>query len=170
VRTGLDDDRRRPLDRDHPHYRQALYALAWQDRWSDEQHRDYWTALVAAWPRERGQRQLREAMGWAAHELRRYGLDDAAIADVLAVDVDTIRRRDLHGAGEMVWHEQIEQPAIRFARHGPQPPLPRVWTDGDELPAFSWVNLPLAALQRPREVVAIEVRLHRKLDELRETA
>ena len=156
--TGLDDDARRPLGRRHPHYRLALHALVWQDVWSAEEHRDFWTALLPLWPRERGQRRVVETEGWWAHELRRHGLDDAAIAEALALDVDTVRRRRLHDVGEMVCHEQIERPRQLSAQYGPAPPLPRVHGPNEDRPAFSYVNLPLASQQRPREVVAVEAR------------
>ncbi len=168
VRTGLDDDHRRPLDRVHPLYRVALYALEWQDRWSDDQHKDFWTALIAQWPRERGQRKLRETMGWAAHELRRYGLDDAAIAEVLCVEEDTLRRRDIFAAGDMVFREQIELPRDLLAKRGPPPPLPRVYSDAGDPPVFSWVNLPPGVRPRPPAILVLERKVLAKLGELRQ--
>jgi len=140
VKTGLDDDARRPLESSHPLYGLALHAWRRQDCWSLAEHRDFWTDELPLWPRRRGQRSLREMEGWWTHELRRADLDDAAIADVLAVEVDTIRRRRLHDAGEMVWHEQVD-PAERH--DGPRPPLPRVYALGEDAPRFSYVNLPL---------------------------
>lgn len=166
VKTGLDDDRRRALDRGHPLYGAALLALLWQDGWSNQYHGDFWTWLVD-WPRERGQRQLRETLGWGYHILRREGMDHEAIADALGYPPDTLRRYRAADFGEMVWHEQIERPSDLAAAKGPLAPLPRVYTAEHAEPEFTWVNLPLAAQARPSEVLAVERRAHAKLAELR---
>jgi hypothetical protein len=106
----LDDDLRRPLDRADPFYKSALYAWIWQDRWSDQAHRDFWTASLELWPRQRGQRQLKNSIGWGALLLRRAGLSDDEVAEALGYPLETLRRYRAFDRGDMVWNEQIERP------------------------------------------------------------
>ncbi len=168
LETGLADDRRQHLPLHHPIYPFARASLEWQDTWSNTQHRDQMAALVAAWPQQRGQHPLRQTHGWGAHVLRRAGASIQEIAATLALDADTLRRRDTFEEGEAIWRDQIEQPRQLAAEHGPLPPLPRVYdVRREQPPTFTWVNLPLASMRRSREAVAIEYRVSAKLAEMR---
>lgn len=168
VKTGLDDDLRRPLGRRHRLYKLALYAWLRQDRWPDDEHREFWTAFTGVWPRQRGQRQLKDTIGWWALSLRRAGLSDTGVAEALGYPLDTLRKYGAFDRGDMVWHEQIERPAQSAARIGPSKPLPRVYGPHEDEPDHSWVNLPLTAQGRPKAVVEIERRAVAKLAALRE--
>jgi hypothetical protein len=179
VLTGIDDDLRREVRPDNPLYGVAEDAWLYQDEWSLDGHRSFWIGVLPLWPKQPGHRQQMDTLAWWYDALRRHGLTDAEIADVLGYDPDTLRRYRLADRAEMLRHERIERPPLRerepIVQEGvvvkpdvePLPPLPRVYSAREEEPEHSWVNLPLRAMAnvRPRDALAIEYRASQRLRE-----
>jgi hypothetical protein len=164
LRSGFDDDPRQPVRPGHRMYLPALYALQRQDHWTLGEHRAYWTSHLHLWPFAPAARRTRETTGWFVYTLKRNGFDTEEIARVLCLDPATVthRRHGLEDAGEEVWAQQVDGPPLV----SPQHPLPRVYCDGDDVPPFGYVNLPMtAAPDQPlvRQIrAAALVALHRK--------
>lgn len=149
VLTGLEDDRRKPIDPDHPLHGLALHAHNHQDEWSLREHARFWEAALVVWPRPKGQRPAIDHLAAAAAHLRRHGIEEVSeIADVLGVEPDTIafRQRDrpsLDRGDELLQPPDLgvtlSRMATGFDRSG-EPPLPRVYAAAEDEPEFTFVN------------------------------
>jgi hypothetical protein len=115
--TGFNDDRRKTLTREHPHY--ELFALAWreQDRWTKDKHRVFWEATLPLWPSNAGNKANVEALAWHVAWLHSHGYSDCAIAEAMGYPLDTLRRQRVLGR------------AREYPLHAPSGPrLPRVYS------------------------------------------
>src|SRR4051794_25828676 len=84
VRTGLEDDRRRPLEPGDSLYLDALRAWKEQDESSPDYHARAWSAMLPVWPRA-GRRPIVDAQSAAAAHLAQYEVPLDVIADVLGL-------------------------------------------------------------------------------------
>jgi hypothetical protein len=78
--TGIDDDERRILQPADEQYRLAAYAWRYQDDWSLEEHRDFWSAAMPHWPKAPGKRPLQDTLAWWTYVLRQAGRSEEEIA------------------------------------------------------------------------------------------
>jgi hypothetical protein len=160
VEAGLPDDRRAALRRGHPLFDLAAWAWRAQDGWSAEEHRGFWTALLAQWPRQAGPRPTRERLGALAAYLRERGVSAAEIAEVIGVEADTLRRR-LFEPGELAESETTYAVRGERFRHpwawgGDEAPLPRVYATFEQPPTLAThypAALDLAAEAPPPSLV-----------------
>lgn len=90
LESGLVDDRRLELDREHPLFGFFLFAYLQQDAWSLEQHRQFWQGALQLWPTLR--RGRRERLAHALRVLWRRGLNDHEAAAALGYRADSLRR------------------------------------------------------------------------------
>lgn len=152
--TGLDGDRREPLNRDHSLFDAARRAFERQDGWTDEQHQAAFELLFESWPRKRGVQSISDLqVSWAV-SLMRDSFAPAEIAHMLGVKCDTLRKRRIIDRAEMFIDEQL----LGQARP-PKLRLPRVFesyiTELDQVPGQEdespvprfWINLPPGSIR-----------------------
>lgn len=100
VYTGLLGDTDRPARHRDSHRGLYLYALAWQDGWTVDQHRSFWTGCLDLCPRgEPGKRRHRDDLAAVAGWLRMMGVVDESIINMLreatgpnGPNADTLRK------------------------------------------------------------------------------
>jgi hypothetical protein len=142
--TGFFDDTRQRLSPDHDRWPLAAFARRWQDRWSDIEHRDFWTFALPLWPGQGGKPRNREALAWALAMARFHGIDEETMRRGIIADRNDLRDRDVLKLADRMSLE-LEGRHLDGDQDVPVPFVaPRVLTE-DEYDARGRALLPLGA-------------------------